>query len=322
MKTTNNFQQTISNTSSNLRYFATLLKAPFKGLWVIAFLLISSCGNKNGDYDATGTFEAVEIIVSAEANGKILAFDISEGQHLDANQVVGFIDSTQLYLSKQQLEANIKAVEARRPEVKTQIAAIEQQIATQKNERQRIERLLKANAANQKQLDDIDSSIAVLEKQLAAQKSSLTITSSGITQDVATMEIQIKQLEDQLKKSRIINPIAGTVLVKYAEIYELTAQGQPLYKIADTDNMILRAYITSDQLNQLKLGQEVKVFADFGDEDREYQGQIAWISDQAEFTPKTIQTRNERSNLVYAVKINVKNDGYLKIGMYGEVKLN
>ncbi len=290
-------------------------------LLIASLVLIASCGNKNGDYDASGTFEATEIIISSEANGKILMFNVEEGQRLQAGEKVGYIDSLQLYLKKQQLEANIRAVEARRPEVKKQIAAIEQQIATQINERQRVQNLLKANAANQKQLDDINASIELLQRQLEAQKSTLTITSSGITQDAATLEVQVAQLEDQLKKCQIINPVSGTVLVKYAEVNEITMQGKALYKIADLDHMFLRAYITSDQLTKVKLGQTVKIYADYGDGNKEYDGIISWISDQAEFTPKTIQTRDERANLVYAVKISVKNDGYLKIGMYGEVKL-
>lgn len=291
-------------------------------LILASLFILSSCGNKNGDYDASGTFEATEIVVSSEANGKILAFNVEEGQVLQANEQVGFIDSLQLFLRKKQLETNIKAVKSRRPETQKQIAAIEQQIVTQKNEKQRIERLLKANAANQKQLDDINAQIAYLEKQLEAQKSNLNITSNSINEDAATLQVQIEQLNDQLKKCQIINPIKGTVLVKYAEKNEVTAQGKALYKIADTDNMILRAYITADQLTKVKLGQTVEVYADYGtDDNKEYSGTISWISDKAEFTPKTIQTRNERANLVYAVKIAVKNDGMLKIGMYGEIKL-
>jgi HlyD family secretion protein len=284
---------------------------------------LSSCGKKNGQYDASGTFETTEVIVSSEAAGKILAFNLEEGQVLAANQKIGFIDSLQLYLKKEQLLANIKAVESRQPEAQKQIAAIEQQIATQKTEKQRTEQLLKANAANQKQLDDINAQISFLEKQLEAEKSNLSITTNGINKDATTLQVQIEQINDQLKKCQIINPIKGTVLVKYTETDEVTSQGKALYKIADTDDMILRAYVTSDQLTQVKLGQSVKIFADFGEKDsKEYTGNITWISDKAEFTPKTIQTRDERANLVYAVKIAVKNDGLLKIGMYADVKLH
>ena len=281
-----------------------------------------SCGGKDGEYDASGTFEATEIIVSSEANGKILSLDIVEGQQLEAGAPVGTIDSTQLYLKKRQLLTSVRGVEVRRPEYNKQIAATQQQIATQISEKARIERLVKADAATQKQLDDINSSISVLQKQLEAQKSSLTTTTSGMSEDAAALMIQVDQLNDQLSKCRIQSPIKGTVLVKYAEAGELTGSGKPLFKIADIENMILRAYITSDIITKLKLNQEVKVFADFGEKEmREYTGTIVWISDKAEFTPKTIQTKKERANLVYAVKIAVKNDGYIKIGMYGEVKI-
>lgn len=288
----------------------------------IIALIAVSCGNGNGDYAASGTFEATEIIVSAEANGKIMVFNIEEGQTLEANQQVGYIDSVQLFLRKKQLLCNIKAMESRRPAVKKQIAVYEQQIATQKREKARVEKLLKAKAANKKQLDDINAQIAFLEKQLDATRSSLSITNNGITQDAATLSVQIAQLDDQLQKCKIINPINGTVLVKYVEKSELAVQGKPLYTVANIKNMILRAYITASQLSQMKIGQEVKVFTDFEEGDtKEYTGKITWISSQSEFTPKTIKTKDERDNSVYAVKIAVKNDGYLKIGMYGEVKI-
>jgi HlyD family secretion protein len=285
--------------------------------------LLFSCGKSKDDADASGTFEATEVIVSAEATGKILNFNIEEGQTLTANQPVGTIDSIQLFLRKKQLNSSDKSIQVRRPDVQKQIAAIEQQIVTAKTERKRIENLLKANAATQKQLDDITAQIDVLAKQLDAQKSTLTTTNLGITNDSESMKLQIAQINDQLKKCRIISPIDGTVLVKYAEMGEVTAPGKALFKVADINNIILRAYVTNDQLTQLKIGQKVKVSSDFGkDKNREYAGTVAWISDKAEFTPKTIQTRDERANLVYAVKINVKNDGFLKIGMYGDVKFN
>ncbi|WP_346856094.1 HlyD family efflux transporter periplasmic adaptor subunit [uncultured Draconibacterium sp.] len=284
-------------------------------------IFLSSCNNKNGVYDASGTFEATEIVVSSEGNGRILSFDVIEGETLKKNQQVGYVDSVQLYLSKKQLQKSINAIKSRHPEIQKQIAVIEQQIATQKIEKQRVENLLKANAANQKQLDDIDAHIALLEKQLEAQKSSLIITTKGLNEDVSTIEVQIEQLNDQLEKCRIINPIDGTVLVKYTEENELAVPGKSLYKVADIENMIFRAYLTSDQLTKIQMGQKVKVFADFGQETRDYDGKIEWISSKSEFTPKTIQTQDERANLVYAIKIGVKNDGYLKIGMYGQLKL-
>lgn len=293
------------------------------GLFGIAIsALVVSCGKSDNEYDASGTFEATEIIVSSETMGKILQFDVTEGQQLTENQAVGTIDSTQLYLKKLQLLASQKAMLTRRPDLGKQIAAIEQQIATAKTEKKRIQNLVNANAANQKQLDDVNAQIAVLEKQLTAQKSIIETTNEGISGDNEALRIQIEQIEDQLRKCKIISPINGTVLTKYAEKGELAATGKALFKIGDTNKMILRAYITANQITQLKVGQKAKVFADFGeDNEKEYEGVVSWISSKSEFTPKTIQTRDERANLVYAVKINVKNDGFLKIGMYGNVKL-
>lgn len=289
-------------------------------LGLILTLTISSCGKAKSDADAFGTFEATEVIVSAEATGRILSFNVEEGQVLTANQLLGAIDSTQLYLRKQQILSSKKALLSRRPDIKKQIAAIEQQIATAKTEHKRFQNLVKANAANQKQLDDINAQIALLEKQLDAQKTTLVTGNEGINNDSEGISLQISQLDDQLRKCSITSPIAGTVLVKYAEMGEVAAPGKALFKIADTDNMILRAYVTADQLTKLKIGQKVKVTTDFGKDDtKEYTGTLAWISSKSEFTPKTIQTRDERANLVYAVKINVRNNGLLKIGMYGEV---
>jgi len=293
----------------------------FPFLLLSGIVILTSCKNNKNDYDASGTFEATEVIVSAEANGKIMQFYAEEGQQLKAGETVGYVDSLQLFLKRKQLIANISAVNSRRPDIARQIAALQQQIATANTEKQRIENLLKANAANQKQLDDINAQIAVLQKQLDAQKSTLEISTRGISEDQSVIEVQVAQLDDQLQKCRITSPIEGTVLVKYAEAGEVTAQGKPLFKIADTELMTLRVYITSGQLTQLKLGQKVTIRADFGERSREYPGTITWISDKSEFTPKTIQTRDERANLVYAVKVSVKNDGYLKIGMYGNIKI-
>ena len=287
---------------------------------VVVLLMLASCKNNEEQYDASGTFEATEIMVSSEVSGKILQFDVQEGQVLEQLQVIGLIDSVQLHLKKQQMQASMNALKARRPEVSKQIAALEQQISTAKSEKQRIENLVKANAANQKSLDDVNAQIAVLEKQLIALKSTLDNSNRSISEDLLTMEIQIEQINDQLNKCRIYSPINGTLLVKYAEAGELAIPGKALFKVADIENMTLRAYITSDQLTQLKIGQTLKVYADFGNDTREYPGTVSWISSKAEFTPKTIQTKNERENLVYAVKIAVKNDGFLKIGMYGQVK--
>lgn len=292
------------------------------GLFSLALsTLFVSCGKSDGDYDASGTFEATEVIVSAESMGKILQFDITEGQQLTQNQSVGIIDSTQLYLKKQQLLASQKAMLTRRPDLNKQIAALEQQVATAKTEKKRIQNLVNANAANQKQLDDVNAQIAVLEKQLIAQKSNIDSANEGISEDNKSVNIQIAQIEDQLVKAKITSPITGTVLTKYAETGELAVAGKALFKIADINNMILRAYITNSQLTQIKIGQKVKVFADSGEDQKEYAGTIEWISDKSEFTPKTIATKDERANMVYALKISVKNDGFLKIGMYGDIKL-
>lgn len=284
-----------------------------------ALLSLAACNRGDGDFDATGTFEATEILVSSEANGKIMELNIEEGDRLDAGALIGYVDSTQLYLKKMQLSAGLRSVDIRKPDIRKQIAALEQQIATARTEQQRMENLVKAKAGNQKQVDDIVNNIKYLQKQLDAQYSTLNKTTGGADAEAEGILYQIMQLDDQLRKSRIVNPQAGTVLVKYAEPGEVTAAGKPLYKIADTDLLYLRAYITSDQLSTLKQGQTVRVFADYGENDRrEYPGTITWISDKSEFTPKGIQTKDERANLVYAIKIAVKNDGYLKIGQYGE----
>lgn len=288
-----------------------------------ALLGLAACNRGDGNFDATGTFEATEILVSSEANGKIMELNIEEGDRLDAGAMVGYIDSTQLYLKKMQLSAGLRSVDIRKPDIRKQIAALEQQIATARTEQQRMENLVKAKAGNQKQVDDIVNNIKYLQKQLDAQYSTLNKTTGGADAEAESILYQIMQLDDQLQKSRIVTPQAGTVLVKYAEPGEVTAAGKPLYKIADTDLLYLRAYITADQLSTLKQGQTVRVFADYGaDEQREYPGTITWISDKSEFTPKGIQTKDERANLVYAIKIAVKNDGYLKIGQYGETVFN
>ena len=290
----------------------------------LAFLLgFTSCGKSDSDFDAAGTFEATEVVVSSEAMGKIMQFDITEGQTVVENQIVGSIDSTQLYLKKRQLIATQNALQSRRPDIHKQIATLVQQISTAKSEQKRIENLVKANATNTKQLDDVNAQIAVLEKQLTATKSTLETTNNGISGDNEAIQIQVEQLEDQLAKCRITSPIAGTVLTKYAEKGELAVAGKALFKVADISNMVLRAYITNSQLTEIKIGQKVKVFADSNDDkQKEYDGTVNWISSKSEFTPKTIATRDERANMVYAVKIQVKNDGFLKIGMYGNVKIN
>ena len=285
--------------------------------------LFSACGNGAPKYDATGTFETTEVLVSAEASGRLLYFDIEEGMLLKAGEEVGVVDTVQLYLKKLQLEASLKSVEEQRPDILKQVAATKEQISAAQRERNRVANLLKVCAANQKQLDDAEDQLEVLRKQLVAQNSTLSNSHQSLTWQSSSVGIQVAQVEDQLKKCHITSPITGTVLAKYAEAGELTAMGTPLFKVADTEQMYLRAYITSEQLSQVKLGQKVTVFSDYGtDEHKQYPGVVTWISDTSEFTPKTILTKNERANLVYAVKIAVHNDGLLKIGMYGGVEFS
>ncbi len=284
-------------------------------------LLLASCSGNSNLYDASGTFEATEVIVSAEASGLIKALNLEEGEVLQAGQYIGAIDSVQLYLSKKQLQAQIQAVLSKRPDVATQIAALQEQLKQAHREQQRVTNLLKADAATQKQLDDANAQVAIINKQIEGQRSSLRITSASLSEETLPLTVQIEQLNDQLEKCRIVNPIAGTVLTKYAESNEMAVNGKPLYKIADLSEIILRAYITGDQFTQVKLNQQVQVLVDAQDGNyTTHTGTVVWISDKAEFTPKTIQTKDERANLVYATKIKVKNDGKLKIGMYGEVK--
>jgi HlyD family secretion protein len=290
---------------------------------IIAVLFLGACAGNKDQYDASGTFEAVETIVSAEATGVIRQFTVEEGADLTENQVVGYIDSTQLYLKKRQLEAQINAVLSKRPNVAAQIASLQEQLKQAEREQQRLTNLLKADAATQKQLDDATAQVAIVKKQIAAQESSLGITSRSINEESSPLLIQIAQLNDQLTKSKIVNEVKGTVLTKYAEVNEMAVSGKPLYKIADLSAIILRAYVTGDQLPSLKLNQPVTVLVDAAEgKQKSYAGTIEWISSKAEFTPKTIQTKDERANLVYAVKIHVKNDGLIKIGMYGEVKFD
>ncbi len=292
-------------------------------LIVPVLLLLVSCRTKKSDVDASGTFEATEVIVSAQATGLIMGFEVEEGQDLKAGATLGFIDTIQLDLRKKQLQATIQASQTRKPDVEVQLAALEQQIATARSEKRRVENLVKANAANQKQLDDLDAQIEVLSKQFKATRTTLESSTSGINKESAALKIQVDQINDQLRRSYISSPIDGTLLVKYSETGELAIQGKSLFKVADMSQMILRVYVTADQLAKLKLGQTVDVNAELGSTDNKaYKGTVMWISAKSEFTPKTIQTRDERANLVYAVKVAVKNDGILKIGMYGGIQFN
>lgn len=285
------------------------------------FMFLLSCNRNKFEHDASGTFEATEVIVSSEANGKLESFQLTEGDQLAKGQYVGYVDSIQLYLKKRQLIATNKAIQVKRPDISVQVSSIKEQIAKAEFEKRRIQRLLADNAATQKQLDDANSQIEVLKKSLNAQENSLSTSVNSLNEESNTNTVQVSQIEDQLKKCKIINPIQGTVLNKFVEEKEVVTQGKALYKIADTKNIFLRAYIVSEQLEKIKIGKKVKVFINISeDKQKSYPGTITWISDKAEFTPKTIQTQDERQNLVYAVKIAVTNtDGLIKIGMYGDV---
>jgi HlyD family secretion protein len=294
-----------------------------KKLAAVGIILFSACSPEEKSFDASGSFEAIETIISSEVSGTILELNIEEGQEIQRGYQVAVIDSVQLHLKKAQLEAKYMAILSKSPDIAIQLSALESQLATAEKEKLRISNLLQGDAATKKQLDDINANIEVIKKQIAAQKSTLNITRDGISKDANSIQIQIAQIEDQLKRSRIINPLNGTVLAKYAQKNEITSMGKPIYKIADLSNLTLRAYITGDQLAKIKLNQKVKVLTDNGDGGfNETEGTVTWINDKAEFTPKTIQTKDERANLVYAIKVNVVNDGTYKIGMYGEIKFS
>ena len=301
---------------------------------MISFVL-AACGNKEKEYDATGTFEATEVTVSAKATGELKTFDISEGQSVEQGAVVGSIDAYQLQQTSEQLEAQKRqlgatrsATDSRRLDLEKQLSSINQQIANAQRERQRFTELVADGAVPKKQLDDINYQIKVLERQREATRdqirsnnASLAEQSKGIGAQIDGLNAQQRQIADQIANAQVKAPIAGTVLEKYVERGEFVAIGKPLFKMADVQNMYLRAYVTSSQLKDLKIGQKVTVFADYGDKQKKtYEGTIAWISSRSEFTPKTILTDDERADLVYAVKVAIKNDGYVKIGMYGEAK--
>jgi HlyD family secretion protein len=293
----------------------------------IVFIIIAafsiSCSSTKDEFDATGTFEAVETIIPAEATGIIKDLKVEEGNTLKEGHVVGYIDTIQLSLKREQLIAQIKATQSKKPDINSQLDVYREQLKQAKIDEQRMQNLVKADAATRKQLDDATTKVAVILKQINALQKQLDINTTGIDDETQTLKVQVSQIKDQLAKSKIVNKTNGTVLTKYAEIGEMATIGKPLYKIADLSTIILRVYITGDQLPSVKLNDEVKVFVDATNKTyKEYNGVIEWISDKAEFTPKTIQTKDERANLVYAVKVRVKNDGYLKIGMYGEIKLS
>ena len=286
-----------------------------------AALIMGACSDKEKEYDATGTFEATETTVFAEQSGTLLTFDINEGDNIAPGQELGMVDTTQLWLKIQQLGATKEVYQSQKPDVEKQIAATRQQLAKAKTEQQRYQELVADGAAPRKMLDDATSQVQVLQRQLDAQISVLHTQMATLNSQQAATDVQVSQLQDQLRKCHVVAPIGGTVLEKYVERGEFVAVGKPLLKVADTDNLFLRAYVTSAQLQHIKLGQQVKVFADYGNgQKKEYEGTITWISSRSEFTPKTILTDDERADLVYAVKVAIKNDGYAKIGMYGEAK--
>ncbi len=303
-------------------------------MMMVATTLVG-CGSNDADYDASGVFETTEIIVSAKGQGEIMSLNVEEGQDVKAGDSLGFIDMTRLNLMKQQLAASKAQVDANKAvadshvlDLDKQVAGIRQQIANQQRELRRYQELLKDGAATEKQVDDIEYQISVLQKQLAATQEQVDASNRGFREQGAGLEAQgngvdaqSAQVDDQINNSKIIAPVSGTVLSKYAEQGEYAVPGRALFKVSDIRDMKLRAYITADQLTSVRVGQKVTVYADQGKNGRKaYGGIVAWISDKAEFTPKTIQTRDERANLVYAVKISVENDGLIKRGMYGDVK--
>lgn len=284
-------------------------------------LALAACGDKEVEYDASGIFETTEIIVSAQTAGELTALTAEEGRTVEAGEKLGCVDTVQLALKKRQLSASLTATDSKRLDRKRQVAALRQQIDNLQREKVRFSELLKADAATEKQVDELDYQIAILQRQLEATEEQINSSNSSLDGQSSGIEAQLAQVEDQIRKSVAASPIKGTILAKYAEPGEYVVPGKPLFKVADISRMKLRAYLTADQLTTLKIGQKVTVYADQGKTDRKaYEGTVVWIADEAEFTPKTIQTREERANLVYAVKIAVSNDGLIKRGMYGDVK--
>ena len=283
--------------------------------------VLGACTSQEEQYDASGIFETTEVIVSAKGTGELQSFQVEEGQAVRQGEVLGWIDTLQLSLKDRQLAASLLATESKRLDEKRQVAHLRQQIENLQREKERFTTLLNAKATTAKQVDDIDYQIKVLQNQLVATQEQINSSNSSLSRQSESIQAQRAQLEDQIRNAMISSPITGTVLTKYAEQGEFAVPGKALFKVADVSQMKLRAYITADQLTQLQIGQAVAVYADRGITDRKrYVGRVVLIADKAEFTPKTIQTRNERANLVYAVKIAVENDGFIKRGMYGEVR--
>lgn len=314
--TINNVKGTnMRNTACIFRFSETAVLAA-----VACVLILAGCKNNKGDADAYGVCEATEIIVSSEGNGKMLSFNIKEGETYESGTVLGCIDTFQTYLQIKQLESSINATLARRPDESSQTRVLEDKLSTLNKEKQRVNKLIEANAASTKQLDDIQAEISITESQIATAKSNIATQNHALAEEVEAMRFQLKQLEHALANCRIKAPITGTIINKYIEENELAYQGKPLFKIADLTNMFIKVYITEDALSTVKLGQSAVVRLDNKDgEEIRLPGTISWISPKAEFTPKMIQTKDERANLVYAVKVSFKNDGSAKIGMPGDV---
>lgn len=283
-------------------------------------LVLNACGRKERQYDATGVFEATETTVYAEQTGALLTFNVEEGDTVGQNREVGLIDTTQLWLKMKQAEAMKSVYQSQKPEQEKQIAVTRQQLAKAKQDQQRYKELVDDGAAPGKMLDDANSQVEVLQRQLDAQLSSLRVNTNALDKQMDATDVQAEQLRDQIRKCHILVPAKGTVIEKYVERGEFVSAGKPLFKMADTENMFIRAYVTSAQLENIKTGQKATVFADYGNGGKkEYEGRVTWISSRSEFTPKTILTDDERADLVYAVKVAIKGDGYVKMGMYGEV---
>lgn len=290
---------------------------------ILSLVLLAACNNEDNQPDAYGNFESPEVTVSSESAGKLLFLDVKEGDEIKKGSMVALVDTTQLYLRKEQLQASINAVTRKVQPVQSQINVLTEKRRNILREKNRVENLLQDSAATQKQYDDISGQLEVVDKEISATRDRLETANRGILSEIKPLEIQIAQINDQLDKSRIENPIEGTVLQKFAEGGEVTGFGRPLYRIASLKKLNLRAYISGNQLAQIKIGQNVFVQVDDGNGGIEsYTGTISWISSKAEFTPKVIQTREERVSLVYAIKVSVENDGLLKIGMPGEVTFN
>lgn len=290
-------------------------------LLTTATALLASCQSKPA-YDATGIFEATTVTVSAETSGKILSLDITEGDTVRAGRCVVVVDTTLLVLQGKQIESQQSSAENSSPDIAAQAASLRSQIAHQQNECERIARLLADGAATQKQSDDANAALRTLRAQLDGLLSTLVKNKNSISDNAVALQYQREQIDEQIAKSSIKSPIDGMVLSKYAEAGEYATPGRQLFKVANLNDIYLRSYFTANQLADLRIGQKVTVIADFGgDEQFEYPGTISWIAQESEFTPKSIQTNDSRANLVYAVKVAVKNDGRLKLGQYGEVRL-